>query len=68
MSKNQEILGGVPVIEGTRIPATLVFDLLKRGYSVSLIRKEYPSLTTRKLSAFLSLRSSAFDGSIQSSV
>ena len=62
---NPKILGGMPVIKGTRIPASLVFDLLKRGYSVQLIRNEYPSLSVRKINAFLSLMSASFDDSPQ---
>lgn len=56
------ILGGIPVIKGTRIPASLVFELLKRGYSIDLVKKEYPSLTSQKLNAFLTLMSSSFNG------
>ena len=49
------------MIKGTRIPASLVFDLLQRGYTFELITKEYPSLTKRKLSAFFKLVSKSFD-------
>lgn len=55
------ILAGTPVIEGTRIPASLVFELLKLGYSFELIKKEYPSLSQRKLSAFFALMANSFD-------
>ena len=55
------VLGGTPVIKGTRIPASLVFDLPQRGYTFELITKEYPSLTKKKLSAFFSLVSKSFD-------
>lgn len=56
-----QILGGVPVIKGTRIPAALVFDLMRRGYSTELIRKEYPSLSSKKLNDFMSLMTHSFD-------
>ncbi len=55
VTSNPQILGGTPVIIGTRIPATLVRDLLKRGYPTSVIVQEYPSLTLEKIGAFLSL-------------
>lgn len=58
---NQKILGGTPVIKGTRIPASLLFDLLNKGYSVGLLKKEYPSLTQKKINAFLSLMSDSFN-------
>jgi len=49
-----KILGGTPVIKGTRIPASLVLDLYKSGYSQELIQVEYPSLTKSRLKAFFS--------------
>lgn len=58
---NPEILGGIPVIKGTRIPASLVFELLKRGYSIQILKEEYPSLTQKKLTAFLALMSDSFN-------
>ncbi len=61
VASDPKILGGVPIIKGTRIPASLVFDLLKRGYSIQLVKKEYPSLSTSKLNAFLKLMTSSFD-------
>ncbi|MBI4035234.1 MAG: DUF433 domain-containing protein [Candidatus Chisholmbacteria bacterium] len=58
---NPNILGGTPVIKGTRIPAALVFELLKTGYSLEIIAKEYPSLSRQKLAAFMRLISTSFD-------
>lgn len=59
VSVNPKILGGVPVIKGTRIPASLVFDLLEKGYTFNIITKEYPSLSEKKLSAFMKLISNS---------
>ena len=61
VSVNPKILGGAPVIKGTRIPASLVFDLLEKGYTFDIITKEYPSLSEKKLVAFLNLVSKSFD-------
>lgn len=58
---NPDILGGTPVIKGTRIPASLVFDLISRGYPMDTIQSEYPSLTKKKLSAFFALMSAFFN-------
>jgi len=58
---NSKILGGIPVIQGTRIPASLIFDLLQRGYTLDIIRREYPSLSLKKLSAFFSLMAQSFN-------
>ncbi len=39
------ILVGKPVIRGTRIPVSLVLNLLGHGYDFSRIRESYPDLT-----------------------
>lgn len=66
--RDPKILGGTPVIKGTRIPASLVFDLVKRGYTQQLIQSEYPSLSGRKLSALFSLMSDRFNVPTQSTM
>ena len=55
------ILGGTPVIKGTRIPASLILDLLRRGYNTQILKEEYPSLTAKKIAAFMVLMSDSFD-------
>lgn len=44
------VLAGEPVIRGTRIPARLVADLIKQGYSKKNIRDEY-DLTPEQIDA-----------------
>jgi uncharacterized protein (DUF433 family) len=56
-----DILGGTPVIKGSRIPASLVLELRRRGYHLKLIQTEYPSLSYRKLSDFFAMISSSMD-------
>jgi len=53
--KNPNILGGTPVIKGTRIPVTLLIRLIKVGYPDKVISYEYPSLTKDKILAFKEL-------------
>jgi uncharacterized protein (DUF433 family) len=53
--KDPEILGGTPVISGTRIPVTLLNRLIKVGYPNTVINYEYPSLTLEKIIAFKKL-------------
>lgn len=43
--RNPEILGGKPVIAGTRIPVSLILDHLAEGYMPEEIIFEYPILT-----------------------
>lgn len=41
---NPKILAGKPVIKGTRIPVTLILNLLRNGYTVKRILEAYPNL------------------------
>ncbi len=57
MSKNitcdSQILGGTPVISGTRIPVARIIYLLKDGYTVEAIQQEYPQVSLNKLNEVL---------------
>ncbi len=48
---NPQILGGKPVIKGTRIPVYLIVELLAAGMSPKEIVKEYPGLTEEDVKA-----------------
>ena len=48
---NPRILGGKPVIGGTRIPVYLILELLSAGYDFKRIVKAYPSLTVEDIRA-----------------
>ena len=52
---NPEILGGKPVIKGTRIPVDLVLELVELGYSVDQIVEEYPQLSKDVIAEVLKL-------------
>ncbi|MDP1688650.1 MAG: DUF433 domain-containing protein [bacterium] len=41
---NPKILAGKPVIKGTRIPVSLILNLLAKGYTVPRIVEAYPNL------------------------
>lgn len=45
IERNPEILGGKPVIKGTRISVEFILECLHHGASVSEILKHYPRLT-----------------------
>ena len=49
ISSDPEILGGSPVIAGTRIPIERLFHLLKQGYSLEALRKEYSWVDRKKI-------------------
>lgn len=57
--QNPAVLRGKPVISGTRIPVSLILNLLANGYSFDRIVLAYPHLTianVRECLEFASLR------------
>jgi len=53
ISINPEVLVGKPVIAGTRIPVTLILNLLRHGYSFEQVIEDYPILTEDDIKAAL---------------
>lgn len=45
IEENPKILGGQPVIKGTRIPIARVVALFIQGYKIKDFKKDYPYLT-----------------------
>jgi len=45
IESDREILGGKPVVKGTRIPVDLVLEMAGLGYTVEEIMREYPQLS-----------------------
>lgn len=45
------VLAGKPVVRGTRIPVSLVLNLLANGYDFDRIMKAYPPLTREAIRA-----------------
>ena len=43
------IMGGTPVIKGTRIPVEVILYRLKEGYTLAAIRKLYPWVSLQTL-------------------
>jgi uncharacterized protein (DUF433 family) len=44
-----DILGGTPVIAGTRIPVERVKELVRQGYTPDSLKKEYPQVSMKKI-------------------
>jgi len=50
---DQEIMDGLPIVKGTRIPVYIILELLEAGYSQSRILSEYPALKEHDIKAVL---------------
>lgn len=48
IEKNSKILGGQPVIKGTRIPVARVVALFIQGYKIKDFKRDYPYLNIKK--------------------
>lgn len=40
-----EIMDGLPIIGGTRVPVYIILEMMESGYSFDAIQHEYPFLT-----------------------
>lgn len=50
---NAKVLAGKPVIKGTRIPVSLILNLMTNGYTIKKICDAYPELTQDDVRAAL---------------
>ena len=50
---DEKILGGKPVIKGTRIPVYLIVEMVANGLSIKEILKECPELSEEDVKAAL---------------
>lgn len=55
------ILAGKPVVTGTRIPVSLILNLLSNGYDIARIRETYPILTVDDVKAAIDYASARVD-------
>lgn len=51
--ENPQINGGEPTLEGTRITARMIYDLLTKGWTFAQIIESYPHLTLPQVAAAL---------------
>ncbi len=54
ISRDPQILGGTPVIAGTRIPVERVYHLIRHGYTTETLKKEYPHVAPKKIQHIIS--------------
>ena len=51
ITSDPDILGGTPVIKGTRVPIGRILFLLKDGYTLEAIHEDYPHIDIPTLSS-----------------
>jgi uncharacterized protein (DUF433 family) len=56
------VLGGKPVIAGTRISVSLILNLLANGYSFTRITEAYPHISSENIRECLEYASRRLDG------
>lgn len=50
---NKNILGGIPVFKGTRVPVKNLWDYLEGGESIDVFLKGFPSVTKEQVISVL---------------
>jgi len=55
MHSDPEVLGGVPVFVGTRVPVKALYDYLEAGDSLDEFLDDFPSVTREQAVAALEL-------------
>lgn len=53
ITASPDILGGVPVFAGTRVPVQTCLDYLKAGRSINDFLEGFPTVTRERVLAFL---------------
>lgn len=53
ISTSPEIMGGIPVFAGTRVPVQTVFDYLKAGESIDDFIDGFPTVTKEQVIGLL---------------
>ena len=55
ITSDREILGGVPVFAGTRVPVKTLFDYLERGHPLDEFLDDFPTVKREHALAVLEL-------------
>jgi uncharacterized protein (DUF433 family) len=53
--RDPDILGGIPVFVGTRVPVRILFEFLEAGDSLDVFLEEFPSVSKERAVAALEL-------------
>ena len=64
ITANPKILGGKPIIRGSRISVEFILDLLASGVDEQEILEDYPHITKEDIQACLKYAANAFKNDI----
>jgi uncharacterized protein (DUF433 family) len=53
ISSDKDILGGIPVFAGTRVPAKTLLDYLQKGHSLNEFLDDFPTVTRQQAQELL---------------
>lgn len=59
VTRNENILGGIPVFTGTRAPIKTLFDYLKANHPLDEFLDDFPTVTLRQAQQVLEVDGSA---------
>ena len=68
IESDPEILGGKPIIKGTRIPVALIYELIGLNYTIDEIIEEYPHLERQIIQKVIELGKDALNNLSQESL
>ena len=55
ITRDREILGGIPVFTGTRVPVKTLFDYLEHGHPLDEFLDDFPTVKHEQAQAVLEL-------------
>jgi uncharacterized protein (DUF433 family) len=55
ITRDQEILGGIPVFTGTRVPVKTLFDYLEHGHPLDEFLDDFPTVKREQAQAVLEM-------------
>ena len=61
ITMNPKVMGGKPVIQGTRLTVQYILKLLADGWSFTDIKKEYDGISDQDISACITYASEVLD-------
>ena len=50
---NKDVLNGIPVFKGTRVPVSLILEYLASGWSINDLKDSYPTVKSEYISMLL---------------